>query len=83
MRGSKRPLSGKLSWFDGQKHKLINQETVEALGTIFPAWCTSMYHVVLHNKTELTQQSVEVGFRDEDGILHTHQKFRTEEIPQM
>jgi hypothetical protein len=62
---------------------LIKQEIVEALGTVFPAWCTSMHQVVLHIKTELTPQSVEVGFRDEDGILHRHQKFRTDEIPQM
>jgi hypothetical protein len=61
---------------------LIKQEIVEALGTVFPAWCTSEYQG-LYVKTELTPQSVEVGFRDEDGILHTHQKFRTEDIPQM
>jgi hypothetical protein len=41
---------------------LIKQEIVEALGTVFPAWCTSMHQVVLHIKTELTPQSVEMAF---------------------
>ena len=31
----------------------------------------------------LILQTVEVGFRDEEGIVHTHQKFRTEDIPPM
>jgi hypothetical protein len=28
-------------------------------------------------------QTVEVGFRDEEGILKTHQLFKTEEIPSL
>ena len=40
------------------------------------------YHIS-RTSISLIVQTVEVGFRDEEGILHTHKKFRTEDIPQM